>query len=193
MNINELIIRRVKNNDLKKIQCLFFSVFNNKVSISYLKNNLNEIKKFFFAGFHLTCLGGKKEFSMLSSKYENSYSDFAAKTILLKKKNKKIYSFKNAGSDERQYNYPGINLPVVTLTRELFGKFKEYHTSADNLKKININELSKSYEYIKNIILFIENNYIKYLILQVLFSVYFLLHPLIYAVYIYKTKKGWLS
>jgi hypothetical protein len=43
------------------------------------------------------------------------------------------------------------------------------------------------------IFLFIENNYIKYLILQVLFSVYFLLHPLIYAVYIYKTKKGWLS
>ncbi len=127
--------------------------------ISYLKKNLKNLKKNFFSGFHLTCLGGRKEFSMISTKYENSYSDYAAKLILKTKKNKKIYSFKSAGSDERQYNYPGINLPVVTLTRELFGKFKEYHTSEDNLKKLNTRELKKSYEFVKDIILLIEKNF----------------------------------
>jgi len=127
--------------------------------ISYLKKNLKIIKKNFFAGFHLTCLGGTKEFSMVSTKYDNSYSDYAAKQILKKKKNKKFYSFQNAGSDERQYNYPGINLPVVTLTRELFAKFKEYHTSEDNLKKLNLRELKNSYKYVKDIILLIEKNF----------------------------------
>ena len=127
--------------------------------ISYLKKNLKILKKNFFAGFHLTCLGGTKEFSMISTKYNNSYSDYAAKKILKRKKNKKIYSFISAGSDERQYNYPGINLPVVTLTRELFGKFKEYHSSDDNLKKLHLREIKNSFEYVKDIILLIEKNY----------------------------------
>ena len=127
--------------------------------ISYLKKNLKILKKFFFAGFHLTCLGGTKEFSMVSTKYENSYSDYVAKQILKTKKNKRIYTFQNAGSDERQYNYPGIDLPVVTLTRELFGKFKEYHTSDDNLKKLNVDELRNSYEFVKNVILLVERNF----------------------------------
>ena len=127
--------------------------------ISYLKKNLKPLKKNFFAGFHLTCLGGTKEFSMISTKYNNSYSDYSAKKILNRKKYKKIYSFAFAGSDERQYNYPGINLPVVTLTRELFGKFKEYHNSEDNLKKLNLKEIRKSFEFVKDIILLIEKNY----------------------------------
>ena len=128
-------------------------------AISYLKKNLKTLKKNFFAGFHLTCLGGTKEFSMVSTKYDNSYSDYAAKQILKQKKIKKIYSFKHAGSDERQYNYPGINLPVVTLTRELFGKFSEYHTSEDNLKKLNLRELKKSYKFVRDVILLIEKNF----------------------------------
>jgi aminopeptidase-like protein len=127
--------------------------------ISYLKKNIKILKKNFFAGFHLTCLGGKKEFSMVATKYQNSYSDFIAKLILKKKINKKIYSFNYAGSDERQFNYPGINLPVVTLTRELFAKFKEYHTSEDNLKKLKARELEKSFQYVKEIILLIEKNF----------------------------------
>ena len=38
---------------------------------------------------------------------------------------------------ERQYNYPGINLPIATLTRSKFGEFKEYHNSLDNLQITN--------------------------------------------------------
>ncbi len=43
-----------------------------------------------------------------------------------------IEEFSPYGYDERQYCSPGFNLPVGRLTRTPFGKYPEYHTSADN-------------------------------------------------------------
>jgi len=125
-------------------------------SITYLKKNLKHIKKYFRAGFHISCFGDKGPFSMISTKYNNSYSDEIAKMILKKYKNSKIYEFKHCGSDERQYNFPGINIPVVTLTRSKFGKFREYHNSYDNLKITNAANLQKSYDFLVSIIMQIE-------------------------------------
>ena len=89
---------------------------------------------------------------MISTKYKNSYSDKVAKKIITSKPNYKIYKFQNCGSDERQYNYPGINLPVVTLTRTKFGNFKEYHNSSDNLKITNPRTLKESYNFLVKLI-----------------------------------------
>jgi len=118
--------------------------------ISYLNKNLIKIKKNFVAGFHLTCIGDNGKFSMIESKYANSLSDKIAKDILKSRRNK-IHKFTECGSDERQYNYPGINLPVVTLTRTKFGDFKEYHTSKDNLKMVSPKSLEESFLFVKDL------------------------------------------
>ena len=89
---------------------------------------------------------------MISTKYENSLSDLIAKKILKKYKNSKIFKFQKCGSDERQYNFPGINLPVVTFTKTKFGNFKEYHNSMDNLQITNPSLLQKSYNFTFNLI-----------------------------------------
>tara|TARA_B100002019_G_C21274393_1_gene604398 strand:+ start:4238 stop:5602 length:1365 start_codon:yes stop_codon:yes gene_type:complete len=121
-------------------------------TITYLKKNLKIMKKNFRAGFHVSCFGDRGNFSMISTKYKNSYSDFIASKILKKNNSSNIYPFKFCGSDERQYNFPNINLPVVTITRSKFGNFKEYHNSLDNLKITNPKTLQKSYDFILNII-----------------------------------------
>lgn len=126
-------------------------------AITYINKNLKILKKNFRAGFHFTCFGDKGNFSMISTKYENSLSDLIAKKILKKYKNSKIFKFQKCGSDERQYNFPGINLPVVTFTKTKFGNFKEYHNSMDNLQITNPNLLQKSYNFTFNLIELINN------------------------------------
>ncbi len=127
-------------------------------AITYINKNFRKLRKNFQAGFHVSCFGDKGKFSMISTKYNNSYSDFVAKKILKENKDFKIYPFKYCGSDERQYNFPGINIPVVTLTRTKFGKFKEYHNSDDNLSITNPQTLQKSFNFLIKIIDEINNN-----------------------------------
>ena len=117
-------------------------------SLTYLKYNLKTLRKNLRAGFHISCFGNKKKFSIIHSKYKNSYSDEILKKSLKNHGSFKSYDFKLCGSDERQYNYPGIDLPIVTLTRSKFGEYKEYHNSLDNLKITNSKTLNESYNFI---------------------------------------------
>ncbi len=64
-------------------------------AISYINKNLKTLKKNFRAGFQITCFGDRGNFSMISTKYNNSYSDKIAKNILKKIKNIKFINFRN--------------------------------------------------------------------------------------------------
>ena len=48
------------------------------------------------------------------------------------------------GYDERQYCSPGFDLPVGVLTRTPWGRYPEYHTSADDLSFIGADALAGS-------------------------------------------------
>ena len=127
--------------------------------LTYLSKNLRTVKKNFLAGYHLTCIGDSGEFSMIEAKEKYSYSTKLAKMVLDNYSKKKVYSFLERGSDERQYNNPGINLPVVTLMRTKFGSYKEYHSSYDNLKFVKPKNLQDSYEYVLKILKLAQNDY----------------------------------
>ncbi|HEY7018478.1 MAG TPA: DUF4910 domain-containing protein [Gaiellaceae bacterium] len=57
-----------------------------------------------------------------------------------------IHEWEPWGGDERQFNSPGFNLPVGTLTRSAPGTFAEYHTSADDLDLVRPEALQSSFE-----------------------------------------------
>ena len=81
-------------------------------SISYLSKNINYLKSNTIGGYNLSCIGDEKQHSCMLSKYQNSPSDEAVIEAykFLKIKNYKVYSFLERGSDERQYNSPGVDL-----------------------------------------------------------------------------------
>ena len=128
-------------------------------SISYICKNLNRLKKNVIAGYVLTCLGDSKDFSYLNSREEDTLSDKVAKKYFLTKKIKfKNYSYLHRGSDERQYNSPGVDLPIGSIMRSKYNTYKEYHTSADNLDFVNEKNLSKSVDVVCGIIEKINQN-----------------------------------
>ena len=121
-------------------------------SIAYLSKNLKKMKKYIIAGFNLSCVGDDRAYSYVESRYGDNLADNAIKSALLDKKNVKRYSFLFRGSDERQYCAPGIDLPVCGFSRSKFGEYKEYHTSADNLKIISNKSLNNSLKVLKTIV-----------------------------------------
>ena len=121
-------------------------------SIAYLSKNYKKLKKNMLAGFVLSCVGDNRNFSHIESRYGDTLADKALIAAFINLKNSKKYSFLERGSDERQYCYPGIDLPVAGFCRTKYGNFKEYHTSGDNLKIINKKGFEGSYKVLRNIV-----------------------------------------
>lgn len=101
-------------------------------SISYLSQNLEMLKEHLVAGIVLSCVGDNKDYSIIESRYADTIADKSLKGILQQKERYTTYSFLHRGSDERQYNAPGIELPVVGFCRTKYGEYPEYHTSAES-------------------------------------------------------------
>ena len=129
-------------------------------SIAYLSRNLKYLKRYVIGGYNLSCIGDERKHSCMLSKNENSPSDEAL--LLSYKKmnirNYKIYPFLNRGSDERQYNSPGIDLGITSIFRSKYTEYPEYHTSLDNFNVVTLKGLTGGYNVAKNSIKIIQNN-----------------------------------
>ena len=121
-------------------------------SISYLSKFKKIMKKNIFIGFNLSCLGDSKAYSIIKSPNKDCLSYKILYSLLKKKKNLIVYDFLERGSDERQYCAPNIELPVVGYCRSKYGKYKEYHTSADNLNLISQKSLEDSLEVLIDLV-----------------------------------------
>lgn len=119
-------------------------------SIGFLCKNLKKLKKNTIAGYLLSCVGDEKMYSCIFSKNENSISDISLRKAYKKLNIKyKKYSFLDGGSDERQFNSPGIDLPIASIYRSKFGTYKEYHTSLDNFDLVTKKGISQSFNLVK--------------------------------------------
>ncbi|MEO8568564.1 MAG: DUF4910 domain-containing protein [Ginsengibacter sp.] len=118
----------------------------------YLKNNLD-------AGFVITCIGDSGKFTYKKSRRGNSLADRATEMVLAQSGEKfTIENFTPRGSDERQYCSPGFNLPVGSLMRTMYGKYAEYHTSADNKDYISFPAMEQAVFKYLDIIELLERN-----------------------------------
>ena len=115
-------------------------------SIVYLSRNLEHLRKTLLGGVVLSCVGDDRQYSIVHSRYADTIADKSLTNILRNAPNFKEYSYLKRGSDERQYNAPGVELPVVGFCRTKYGDYPEYHTSLDNMGLISPAGLQGSYE-----------------------------------------------
>ncbi len=128
-------------------------------AIVYISRNLEHLKKNLTAGIVLSCVGDDRHYSMIESRYGNTLADKSLKSILTFTDQYTIYPFLERGSDERQYNAPGIDLPVAGFCRTKYGRYPEYHTSADNMDLISPLGLQRSFNFLVKWINSMEYNY----------------------------------
>ena len=128
-------------------------------AITYLSSHLTDMKKKVRAGFNISCVGDDRTYSYIASRYGDTLADKVAKNILsFRYPAYKSYTFLQRGSDERQYNAPGVDLPVCAVCRSKYGEYSEYHTSKDDMNLISPEGLQGAYEVYEDILEALEHN-----------------------------------
>jgi aminopeptidase-like protein len=127
--------------------------------IAFLAERGELLKQKLCAGYVLTCCGDEGAFTYKRSKHRNSLADRAAEHILQHHYPKHtVVEFAVGGSDERQYCSPGFNLPVGSLMRTPYQRYKQYHTSLDNKAFLSFDALAETVHAYNNICLLLESN-----------------------------------
>ena len=155
--IATMLAHYLKNINLKySIRFLFIPETIGAITWLYFnEKKLSKIKH----GLVITCAGDQGISTYKKSRQGDTQIDKIAEYVLEKSELPySIVDFFPTGSDERQFCSPGFNLPVGSLMRTMYGKFQEYHTSADNLDFIKKDALFDTYQkYVKTIFI-IDNN-----------------------------------
>jgi aminopeptidase-like protein len=127
-------------------------------SIAWLANNRARVKKIRH-GLVVASVGDPGNLTYKKSRRGNADIDRAAAYVLRHSGQEfEISEFTPYGYDERQYCSPGFNLPVGSLTRTPYGRYPQYHTSADNLDFVQPEFLADSFQKYLAILSLLENN-----------------------------------
>lgn len=128
-------------------------------SITWLSRNSAKLKNI-KGGLVATCLGDPGNFTYKRTRSADTLIDTAVEKVLKDSgKPHTLIDFNPAdGSDERQFCSPGINIPIGSLMRTKYGCFKQYHSSADNLKFMKPDSLRESLERFLEVVSILENN-----------------------------------
>jgi aminopeptidase-like protein len=96
-------------------------------------------------GFVITCTAGPGQWGYKASIdeghrinriVEESFAEFSLPVLR--------YPFDPHGSDERQYASPGFRINTVTISKDKYYEYKEYHSSLDSLDFISADALSRT-------------------------------------------------
>ena len=129
-------------------------------AITYISRNLENMKKNIIAGFNVTCVGDDRAYSIVHSRYANTLADKVMMNVLKgQDPDFREYSYLERGSDERQYQAPGVDIPLVCFCRSKYHVYPEYHTSGDNLDIISPDGLAGSLEVLIKCVEALENNH----------------------------------
>lgn len=127
-------------------------------AITWLCLNENRASKIKH-GLVATCVGDPGKSTYKRSRSGNAIVDRTVEKVLIESGDPyEIIDFFPSGSDEKQFSSPGFNLPIGSLMRTPYGRFPEYHTSADNLNFVRPEYLADSLKKYIKVVFVLENN-----------------------------------
>lgn len=127
-------------------------------AVTWLARNESQLSRIRH-GFVLTCVGDSAPLTYKRTRQGDAEIDRAFSYVLRQNATAhRILDFTPYGYDERQYNSPGLNLPVGCVMRSVHGTFPEYHTSADNLSFVQEAALQDSVKQCLEVIHLLEAN-----------------------------------
>jgi aminopeptidase-like protein len=110
-------------------------------------------------GLVLTGVGDAGSPTYKRSRRGNAAIDRAVEHVLSHSgRDYEVIDFSPYGYDERQYCSPGFDLPVGCFMRTPWGRYPEYHTSADNLDFVRAESLADSLEQVLAALFVVEND-----------------------------------
>lgn len=133
-------------------------------SICYLSHNEDQIK-FMRGGIFLETLATDYRHTIMSSNQPDSYFDKLCQSVTIDMDVATVPFLTALLNDERMFNGPGINVPMISLQRiaditDSKYPFRYYHTNKDTPENANFSNLENSIELIKNIVLAHENDFL---------------------------------
>jgi len=128
-------------------------------AIVYIEKNFDKLSKNCIGGLVVTCVGDDRGYSYMPSRDGASLTDKAALTVFENLGLEcKVYSWLERGSDERQYNAPGVSLNIGSIMRSKYGEYEEYHTSKDDMSVVSPEGFYGAYRAIQEWIRVMEAN-----------------------------------
>jgi len=127
-------------------------------SIAYLSQNENIILKLKY-GIFLEMLGNNNIHALQLSRQGNTRLDNIVRYVIKRKLNnfREGPFRKIVGNDEMVFNGPGVNVPMISISRF---PYPEWHTSDDDLNIISEENLKESKNFILEILSILDNDYI---------------------------------
>jgi aminopeptidase-like protein len=105
-------------------------------AIAYIARHQDELRAV-AGGAVVTTVGGPGRFGLKRTFLETSEFDRCAVLALdATGQPWRDYAFTPDGSDERQYATPGVRIPTLTITKDKYYEYAEYHTSKDDLSLV---------------------------------------------------------
>jgi aminopeptidase-like protein len=127
-------------------------------SIAWLHANQEHVSRIKH-GLVLTCVGDAGHTTYKRSRRGNAVVDRAVAHVLRHSgEDYELQDFTPYGYDERQYCSPAFDLPVGCFMRTPWGRFPEYHTSADDIAFVRPSSLADSLRRVLGAIAILEGN-----------------------------------
>ena len=128
-------------------------------SIAYIHERFEALRNIEF-GSVLSCVGDEGPVSYLPSLSGNMLMDRIVQNLKKYSFDEiRLHTWDQRGSDERQFNWPTVNVPTSCFSKTKFHEYKEYHSNADRLGTlVTPAGLDQSFTFFKQLISCFENS-----------------------------------